>query len=279
MSFHVLDQNYLRSSELRSFLANLPRGEYVLLPDEALLEMLKGEEWHQTALKSLEILKDYPSRVLIGYARSELLKHEIQTKTPVDGIVADDITGAFQTYLTQYSKSGNLDSFANDVIGKLTTAQEELKDHQLNVEENAGLFRTMHRAIRESLSPEAVKALRRDPANLPCDLLGYSIVHALSSCRDALLAEGLSFDDAKALLSKDTFLLRHMLGYSLTSLRWIGSGGLEPMKDESINNQLIDIDYAVAASYGISILTKEGRVQQLYHDIKDALSIAIKPEN
>jgi len=52
---YVLDQNYLRSNELKTLIVDEPQAKFVL-PDIALLKMCKGDKWRETMQRSLETL-------------------------------------------------------------------------------------------------------------------------------------------------------------------------------------------------------------------------------
>ena len=72
--FTVVDQNMLRSSELTRLLDGDIRAQ-VVLPDLALLEMTKTDQWEATLAGSLGTLSRHPNRAHLCRTVGECLRH------------------------------------------------------------------------------------------------------------------------------------------------------------------------------------------------------------
>ena len=64
---YVLDQNYLRSSELKALVLSEPNARFVI-PDIALVEMCKGPKWRDVMQMSLQTMSTCPTRVFHSMA-------------------------------------------------------------------------------------------------------------------------------------------------------------------------------------------------------------------
>ena len=79
LPYIVLDQNVLRDeARIKKAIHLVPGGVQggFLLPDVAIMEMLKSKEWEYTLRRSLEFLVSMQNRVFVSWGIGELLRKE-----------------------------------------------------------------------------------------------------------------------------------------------------------------------------------------------------------
>jgi hypothetical protein len=78
----------------------------------------------------------------------------------------------------------------------------------------------------------------------------------------------------------NTFLFRTALCVYLLAKRWISVGGAHQAKPARIRNDLVDVNFAVFATYFDAFLTADRKINQLYHETRWVLEhVLVIPEN
>ena len=158
----VLDQNVLRDeAQIKSALALT--AEYqarLLLPDVALMEMMKNEHWEDIARQSLALLSTMPSRVAIAWGAGELLRREHAAGQPQIDLVDEEVTNQFRSMLAQLAKKPEtaLDDLRPYIPGAQTLAQRQHLDHARNKDRVLRMV-TSWKAV---LTPEGIDRLRKE---------------------------------------------------------------------------------------------------------------------
>lgn len=225
--------------------------------------MMKGPLWEATTRRSLAHLsREDPSLVVVGKGIGELLREEQSSGVPAADLVDEHVTSQFRALLGDL-RNGTVSTLAHvrtAIAGAQTHAARQHFDHARNRATVARLVEVW----KEEASEEEIKAVRRarpeDELQIRQTLASDAFTRA---CVHALKGAGYDDDTAVSLATTPSVSGHHFYGLASLSLRWV-HGGLDTAKDETITNDVADLDYIVTASLCRGIVSREGAV--LEHD-------------
>ncbi|WP_148712777.1 hypothetical protein [Corallococcus sp. AB030] len=267
LPYIVLDQNVLRDEvQIRSALELATKYQTsLLLPDVALMEMMKNEQWESTARRSLALLAKTPSRIAIAWGTGELLRNELAAGHPQIDLVDNEVTEQFRAVLEQLrtKPQSALDELRPHIPGAQSMAQRQHLNHQ----HNKNRILRMVDAWKGILKPEAIKALRRENSD---DLFQALLAseNLTNLFEDWLKGADFPPDAARRLAAERSITSHVCLCYAALGLRWLKRQGIEGVQSEKVTNDLVDMDYVLIASFCIKLFTKEGNVNRMLEDIK-----------
>lgn len=267
---YVLDQNYLRSDELRALVVDEPDAKFVL-PDIALLEMCKGDKWKETMQRSLETLARAPGRVMQSMSVGEALNFELANVKSIEGRL-------LPKGLTQFVRSIMRDVAANDQFGPGVTlisksiqkAQEEIRNEELDHGRNQLSLRTRTGIIKSALGNERLRELKN--GTVPDDVR-LAVINSVSNdlVQTFLANEGHSPNRIKSFLKTKPLVQRFYLLSVRHAFEWARNGGLESYPAEKVTNDIIDQEYVAIASFFDGIKTRETRVNEADQELRKLL--------
>ena len=262
VAYLVLDQNVLRKPELDEKINRQPDLRFVL-PDLALLEMTKGEQWEATLLRSLSTLASVPDRTFLAYSVNEALAYELRTQRPkVDRMLWKPAT-TFTRDLLKWVRTGR----ETEAISRIRRDPSEDKqaviaDH-LTHEENKASIARLIAATKSQITSETQKALRGKKFS-PEEVL--DIVHQLaqSVAYGVLEDRNVLGKTAQTFLRQRPVFYRYVIVHAWNCIHWISQGGFETFADASASNELLDHQYVITASCFQGILSNETKVNNAY---------------
>lgn len=261
----VVDQNFLRKSDLKTFADTNPSCRFIL-PDVALIEMCKSPQWEDTLRSSLRILSGYPHRIRISISVGEAISTEIITKKSIEGSLLPKRFIPVFTELFLALSSGTTSQSLALIAQRITSIQANLAHSELNHQQNKRGFEVLIEATKSLVTPEVVKSLRSGSIRREEKL-------NLISLATPLLLEvffqqaGFSTSKASLFLKTRPIVLRYIYLKMWSCLDWIAKGGFEGLLPQCATNELMDHDYILLATFFGGILSKEVRVNEAYKDI------------
>jgi hypothetical protein len=266
---YVLDQNYLRTTELETLVATEPGATFVL-PDVALLEMCKGEKWRDVMQMSLATLSQCPTRVFHSLSVGEALNSELQTLKSIHGrLLPRELKKFIRSILEDISAGTSTNGIATLTSG-MVKVQEEVRSNELNHERNQASLLTRTKIIKDVLGAKALRQLKNGLDNDTDRLkLVYRIAFDLASSH--LKNEGVSDNKIKVFLKTKPLLLRYFLLSVRHPVEWAKTNGLDSMSPDKITNDILDQQYVVIASFFDAILSRETRVRDADADLRALL--------
>lgn len=267
---YVLDQNYLRSEELKALIEGEPRTKFVL-PDIALLEMCKGGEWKSTMERSLETLAQAPSRVNLSMSVGEALNFELTKVESIEGrLLPKDLTQFLRSIMRDVAVQSQSGPGVTLMSKSIQEVQEEIGSNELDHKGNQRCLMTRTHILKSVLGNECLREFRNRTLS---DDARLAMINSISNdLSHAFLKEkNLSPNRIKNFLKKKPLVLRFYLLSIRHAFEWARIGGLENYPAEKVTNDLIDQEYVAIASFFDGIKTKEKRVNEADQDLRRLL--------
>lgn len=266
---YVLDQNYFRSNELTLLIQNEPKSKFII-PDVALLEMCKSEQWEDTMTQSLRGLSVIRGRVFHAVSVGEGLNFELSTGKSIEQHL---LPHDFRNFLreTILDVAGNGDGRAVERLrSRMVSAQHEIRDEELNHERNQESLKRRVGIVEEALTGDPLKALRAGRISRE-DRLAYIRRIAFDLCLTFLVNHGYSRNKASMFLKKRPLTLRFFYLSVRHAVEWVAKGGITSLPAHRATNDLLDQDYVLISSFFDRLLSKENRVREADADLRELL--------
>ena len=159
--FFVLDQNVMQRPALLDFLRQNPQANLVL-PDTALVEMSKSEQWEHTFRRNLAPLRAHASRCFMSLSVQEAREIELlQGQSSHDQLLPEEFA-----QLLRGAIEGSQASEGNDTLAQIRATMPSLRAdfeaHDLNAAAAKEELVTRVLEIRSKLTPQEMQACR-DP--------------------------------------------------------------------------------------------------------------------
>ena len=263
---YVLDQNYLRSDELRNLIAAEPHSQFVV-PDIALLEMCKGDKWKETISRSFESLSACPGRVYHSLSIGEGLNYELKHGVSIDGkLLPRDFRGFTRAILDNVA-TGGAGNAIDMIRAKILEAQQDIQQSELNHLNNQQNLLQRVAIIESALSGEPLRTLRNGQASHEDRL---SLIGSVSRdlCSTFLQNHGFSTNRIHMFFKQKPLVLRFFYVRVRHCVDWAARGGILSMPPERVTNDILDQDYVLVGSFFDRLLSKETRVQEADADLR-----------
>lgn len=255
----VVDSNYLQHDNLRTFLRQSTYNS-VVLTDYAWMEAYKGDTL-VSICKSMQILCDYPSQVVLLKGTSEVSRLSGRpaglTRRMTDLRGPHDF-GIFCKQLRAYIAGDR--SFERQILqrGKWAT------DHLANVRQDASTIEdSFDEVMREFYTDEEVRTIRaRKPLGgaIVAKMMDFAL--ELTMTMRARHPGGAPRVDRGEL--HNAFLFRHSVCLQVLHWIWMESGGKKNLRPEKVANDLVDLNFATYATYFDGILTNDRKLTDVY---------------
>jgi hypothetical protein len=152
---------------------------------------------------------------------------------------------------------------------------EAKRDHWRTVldhEEEPRVLRQLADLHRHELAQPRANEIRRALQGDPADRgLFRDYLREAVGDRDHLaaflVAVGYGHVTAKRLTTFASFSILHLIALHAVALRWRIFGGAEGASDAVLENEMIDVEYAVLASYGRGLVTADAGARATYDDL------------
>lgn len=221
---YVLDQNYFRSEELRVLIESEPRSKFVI-PDIALLEMCKSEQWESTMTQSLRSLSAVRGRVFHAISVGEGLNFELSTGKPIEQhLLPHDFREFLRDTILDLADHGD-GRAVEKLRSKMLSFQCEIRDEELNHERNQESLKKRVGIVEEALTGERLSDLRAGRVSRE-DRLAYIRRIAFDLCLEFLSNHGFSRNKASMFLKKRPLTLRFFYLSVRHAVEWAAKGGI-----------------------------------------------------
>lgn len=262
VQYCVIDQNVFRKTErLKNEVKNRP----ILLPDSAIMEMMKSSEWQSTFQRSFEYIVKNNNDVFIAYTPGKILKKEFETGIPCvdfENDIIDQESTKFLKVLKDYTKNENLEKLATldlSVCNAQKNATNIFYDHN----KNSQIFKKCVKSIETFLSDDEKKGLRNnDNYNTIFDRIKQE-----NYGKQFLIGLGCSPKNGESLMKAKSFSFLFYMSYITLGLHWIkmGVGGLNSIGGKLISNDIIDMDFIVLGLLCGELLSEEKKVNSIFN--------------
>ena len=278
MNVYVVDQNAMRKDRniLPPTISNEPDAQFIV-PDVALVEMVKTEEWEGTMRPSFALLAPEAHRTFFSLSVGEAIQNEIRNCKASDrvALLPQDLQKFFRSFLIELASGSDGDAMSK-VHGGIGQTRLELLKHELNADAAKTRVEKMVEAWVKGLDPDIVKRLKNGT---------YDDAHRLALIKlngdefflKIALDLGMTEPAAKVFRSGKPMLLRYLYLMALNALRWVIKDGLSSAKPKIVHNHIMDMQYVLIASFFDDLLTLDNEARKVYDDLSVLLAMGASP--
>ncbi|WP_175713056.1 hypothetical protein [Burkholderia ambifaria] len=265
MKTYVVDMNVLQSPDLVNSLQRDSATEYVI-PDVALVEMCKHEEWRLTMELALSVFQGHTERVHVAISVGEALNNELKTGklTEQDGLLSRGFT-EFGRQLIKDLASGSIEG---DLEKKFDEARGNLLSAELNAPDAKARTEQYLALLKKGLHEDIAKVIRSGKVGRE-RFVAFAYIAARTFVGRMLQKDfSMSDGDAELFIEKNPLVLRYQFLVVRHCLLTVQAGGnIAAMKPEKELNHQLDFDYALIASYFDGLLSNDKRANEAYQDL------------
>lgn len=216
-------------------------GDYIVVTDMALAEMMKSQQWESTTKRSLQILSEDPALVACSKAIGPLMKEEFDSGEPASSILDEEVSEKVRHLLGEVR---NGDGSTLEHVRKVIQDARELGQRQhFDHTRNKAQLTQIVRSWKEDLSADDLRAVRRGDEERIRELLSNGEMQG--TCINALVGAGYERSLAIRLTMDPSVTSHEFLTFVAIGLRWLD--GIEGADEKKITNDLADKDYIVTA--------------------------------
>jgi hypothetical protein len=246
----VVDSNYLQSEELRAFLGRAS-SNFAVFADYAFIEATKDDTL-ATVYKSLAVLADYPSQVVVLKTTWSICSLHGGSKGLQRRLVDVPRTREFAVFCQalRYSERGE-----PTMRQELLRLGKQATDHLQGVRSDASAFAEVGLdAATLFTRDEQYQVLHSD--RLPTQTL-RKLAQAAIWQSEVLFANHPAVRRVPTAIElPNTYIFRSSLCHLLLVLKWAYSGGASP-KPDRLRNDMVDTHFAAYSTYFDSLLSND----------------------
>jgi hypothetical protein len=264
----VIDSNFLRSPELRAFLALSPRNKAVLT-DYCAMEAYKNADPIAAMQAQMAILSEFPSQVVVLKGTATVAGLRGRRAGLRRRMIDLDQTTNFPTFC-RYLRQASTDSGVRNTINQYAvTARSNIEAVTADM---TGLMSGIV-DMAKVYDANELRILRGGGAFT--ELMIEKFVHVTM-----LLAAQLHHKQPNSLRMPsaqelpNTFLFRAAVCMQLVVLRWAETGR-STARPEKLRNDVIDLNFATYATFFDDFFTDDKRALDLYAEAKVTLELLI----
>ena len=268
----VVDQNQLRSAELRDKVQKEPQTRFVL-PDVGMFEMAKSSNRELTLSLSLEILACAPGRSYVSQSLSGCLSYELHRAVPVVGhLLHRDATAFLRRVLSSVASGVRNAEFA-DVIADPKGHVYGMRQDYLNHDANKRRAVELVEVTKRSMTAEFARRLRGSRATTD-EKISFIAEKAPSLLVGVLEDNGFGRGKAIQFVRRKPMLLRYFFVKMWACLCWEDQGRIDGLGAAKVSNDLIDHEYVLAATFFDGLMSGEPAVNEAYKAVTTLLARA-----
>lgn len=262
--FLVLDQNVLQrlKGPLPPLLA-LKSVQFVLI-DTALVELVKPVNWQTTLQAGFRLLSAVPHRCHMSISVDEAVKWEMRHARPARGML---LSSAFTDLLRTIIEHSQAPQLPVGVTALIAAVRDDLLQHDLNAVAAKAEVAKWVQFLKENLpaADQAVcKAAKvgRGARAVIAHRMGHSAFYAYAK------KSGLTYSQAAKLRRQNCLTWRWISLRIHHALQWLGDGGIEGAKPDTVLRDLLDQDYVLLGSSFDGVLSNEVGVNEAAEDLQ-----------
>jgi hypothetical protein len=257
----IVDSNFLQRNELRVFLSESP-SNFAVLTDYVSMEAYKGDTL-TSIYRSMEILAEYPSQVIILHGTQHACSLAGDGLSFPTRMIDDDQTKGFAEYchMLRLAQRGN-----TSLQRQLLEHGREANAHMDRMLQDAGTLSGAFDDIATTYTPAELRQLRKTNVPYPESLVEKTVTHVMMVAAILLREHPAVTNFPQAHEAPDRFVFRIALCGLLLALRWIAVGGAANVRAERLRNDVVDMNFAVFATYFDGILTADQKLASLYYE-------------
>ena len=268
----VLDQNEMRRGALRR-LTQRSGPWRLILPDTSIIEMSKSDAWQYTMRRSFNEIVHLKDRVFGTISVGEAIRYERDEQKPITraGLIDDKVSAFFRDLIEVMTSSHRYPGR----IAALQDAMGHMRPAVALVETNPEKAKAEVIAYTESFQKDAGKGIHKGLRNRAINkqaqlgLLRVALPYILKFSFPELKTV-----DTARLETEKPFTFRFVCLKMLNAMRWARDGGLNTAKPSKVLNGLLDLEYALFASFFDGLLSKDKIANENLADLQSLLDVS-----
>lgn len=265
----VVDQNVLRKTSLEELVNCEPKTHFVV-PDVAIIEMTKSEQWESTLLNSLRTLATVPHRVHAAWSVNNALQMELRSLKSISGHMLNlDATSLLRAMLL-WVATGNESAAIKGILSNTPNSRRVLAYDHLDHADNKNGVEELIEATKRFIPSDLQKKMRGQKVtrNERLDII-FDIATGLLP--QILSERNIPRGRAIAFMKTRPIVLRYLLTYVWYCTHWITHGGFESFRDSDVTNDRLDQQYVITASFFDDLLTGDNHAKDSFNDLTELL--------
>jgi hypothetical protein len=258
--FFVLDQSVLRDPLLQDQIAR--EHSRFVLPDVALIEMVKHENWESTLRRSLAFLTPIPPRIFMSASIHEVLRQEVSAGVPAtrERFLRTELVNLLRDILSSliHDAQGRFSHFKEQI----TSIRGDLLAEDANPEVEQRYVRDLVDRIQQRIDSRIIKDLGRGKIEMDAQL---GMILRLAKGELGLTWPAFT---RRPMLQKNPLTLRFHYLRLWYAMEWIRKRGLECATGSTLLNETLDQDYILTASYFDYFLTRDKKAFVAYEALR-----------
>ena len=265
----VIDQNQLRRADAIADAVSRCQNDdlQLLVPDGAGFELSKSSDVFDTWQNSCELIAPHSNLLVASRKMTDMMRTEIRIGQPIDSLADTGATEVFRGILDDFA-NGDESSLRQLVEGPVKDKMPASLNAWSDCEAHRSMISQMRDMLKEMLSDEAVKRLRRSPESEFASWL--SSTDGMWFVFQKIRLHGETDVSALRLASAPSVTGAFISSLAAVALYWLAFGGLETVNPEKVTNDLHDIEYAVLGSLSVGLLSADKRLQNIHEAVKSA---------
>lgn len=261
----VIDSNQLQSLELRAFLAQ-SRHNIAVLTDYSAIEAYKGSSL-EGIYRSMSILSDFPDQVIILKVTSVVCGLNGRGSGLQKRLIDQRQTKEFGEFLHDLdaARSGNL-AIQQRLLNHASAANVQMTRILKNMKELGEAFAT----TAKLLSKEERGDIRENRAFTP-DFIEKTVKSVLGIATVTFGQHPMVTAAPKYGEWLNTFIFRNALCTYLLALDWAARGGVQDAKPESLQNDMVDMNFVCYATFFDGLLSNDAKSIRIHKQARQWL--------
>lgn len=265
----VIDSSKLQSAELREFLS-ASTANLAVLPDFAWFEVYK-QETVDAVLALLSVIGDFPEQITVLKSGEVIARLNLGLPSGVAAMERQDVAPLIREMIHVISGPRREDPI---VLQQLKDLWSSAAVSLVGMHEGAiDIVTSLPEMSEQMFSQHEIRIIRTNGRYT--EEMFASIFGAAEQIWETL-AEGYGLQWRSMLRdhTMSAYLFRYALGIVIYLLWWIGSGSPKLERVDRIRNDLIDLNFAVYATYYDGFLTADRKAKWIFLNLSRALEAA-----
>jgi hypothetical protein len=267
MLYCVLDQSVMRKPILNELVQSGQTVSFIV-PDTALVEMVKSERWEDTMRGSFATLASAVDRTFVSLSVGEAIRIELANLKPADqaSLLPQESAVCIRQLIRAFT-SVDASNELDDIRARVREFRSELLAKEANAVAEKNSVEQLVALLESACGHRMAKDMRGDRMSHEAQLgLIHQQANVMLSRDFGIEPEKASaFGRSKPLVLRYTYLrLRH-------AMWWARRRGLEVAKPSTVLNHRLDQEYVLIGSFFDSMLTLDADAKEAYEDLRQLL--------
>ncbi|MBO9107294.1 hypothetical protein J5288_01105 [Agrobacterium sp. S2/73] len=264
----VIDSNMLQSENLRHFLKTSSTN-FAVLPDFAWFEIYKQRSI-EAVVSALAVIGDFPEQVIVLKSGREIAEIDPRTAKMLFMMQYEDAAGSIREMVDILNGPARSDPEILDQLDRLWDGAVNFLPGMLEGAQD--IITSLPEMSEQMFKPQHLRIIRQN-SQYTTEMFS-SIFGAADQICETLSDKGKqrSTPTGPDEHRTHTYLYRYALALVIYLLWWIKNGNQAQRRIDRARNDLIDLSFAVYATYYEGLMTSDKKAGWMYENLRLALN-------